>query len=100
MNVLITGTSSGLGFSLAKTFQENGYNVYGISRSNTDLDLKQTQCDFSNLDDTKNSIYELIDINDLEYIILNAGMLGKLDKQCALSTKDYNEIFRYIKTKV
>ena len=93
MNVLITGTSSGLGFSLAKAFKENGYNVYGISRSRTDLDIKQTQCDFNDLDSAKISIRELINVNDLEYIILNAGMLGKLDKQCDLSIKDYNEIF-------
>jgi len=93
MNVLITGTSSGLGFSLAKAFKESGYNVYGISRSKTDLDIKQTQCDFNDLDNTKISIRELINVNDLKYIILNAGMLGKLDKQCDLSIKDYNEIF-------
>ena len=32
MNVFITGTSSGLGFALAKHYLETGHNVYGISR--------------------------------------------------------------------
>ena len=49
-NILITGTSSGLGFSLANVFKENGHNVYGISRSETGLGIKQIQCDFNNLD--------------------------------------------------
>ena len=93
MNALITGTSSGLGLSLAKAFKERGYNVYGISRSKTDLDIKQIQCNFNNLDDTKSSIDGLIDVKDFKYVILNAGMLGKLDKQCNLSIKDYTEVF-------
>jgi benzil reductase ((S)-benzoin forming) len=92
-NILITGTSSGLGLSLANAFKESGYNVYGISRSKTRLGIKQIQCDFNNLDKVKSSIIELVDIKDFDYVILNAGMLGRLDKQCNLSINDYNEIF-------
>ena len=32
MNVLITGTSSGLGLALARELLDNGATVYGISR--------------------------------------------------------------------
>ena len=31
-SILITGSSSGLGYELAKYYHENGYNVVGISR--------------------------------------------------------------------
>jgi short-subunit dehydrogenase len=32
MNILITGTSSGLGFGLAEYYLKNNHNVFGISR--------------------------------------------------------------------
>ena len=50
-NVLITGSSSGLGFSLAKKFKELNYTVYGISRSFTHLYINQQICDFSKPND-------------------------------------------------
>ena len=41
MNILITGTSSGLGYELAKQFSLEGHNVYGMSRKKSDLQIKQ-----------------------------------------------------------
>ena len=35
-NVIITGTSSGIGLELVKTYSKNGYNVISLSRSNLD----------------------------------------------------------------
>ncbi|MBO6795099.1 MAG: SDR family oxidoreductase [Balneolaceae bacterium] len=36
MNVIVTGVSKGLGLEVARTLLNQGYNVYGISRSKTD----------------------------------------------------------------
>jgi len=35
MNILVTGTSKGLGLEITKTLLKNDWNVYGLSRSNT-----------------------------------------------------------------
>lgn len=35
MNILVTGISKGLGLSISSILLENGYNVYGISRTKT-----------------------------------------------------------------
>ncbi len=92
-NVLITGSSSGLGFALANTFKENGYTVYGLSRSGTKLEIVQECCDFSTPSNIVQYLDSLIDVNEFEYVFLNAGMLGKLDMTKNLTVKDYEEIF-------
>ena len=35
-NILITGISSGIGKALAKTYSNNGYEIYGLSRTKSD----------------------------------------------------------------
>ena len=92
MNALITGTSSGLGFELAKRFQKEDRNVYGISRSKTNLPINQMTCDFSDLDSITDRLEELIDTDEFDYIVLNAGILGRISHTKDLSVSDYNEI--------
>ena len=92
-NVLITGSSSGLGFALAKTFKENGYTVYGLSRSGTKLEIAQECCDFSTPSNIIGYLERLIDVKEFDYVFLNAGMLGKLDKTKNLTVENYEEIF-------
>ena len=51
--VVITGTSRGIGKSLATTYLDQGYRVIGISRSNTDIkdpNFRSVQTDMSDLD--------------------------------------------------
>lgn len=36
MTIIITGTSSGIGFVLAEYFGKKGHNVYGLSRKHTE----------------------------------------------------------------
>ncbi len=55
-NVLITGTSSGLGFDLATIFKKKGYNVYGLSRSKTELNINQKVSNFNDLKSIKEVI--------------------------------------------
>ena len=79
-NVIITGTSSGIGLELVKTYSKNGYNVISLSRSNLDekslKNVKHINFDITNdesitnLADTVNKEYNSIDI-----LINNAGKL-------------------------
>lgn len=79
-NVIITGTSSGIGLELVKTYSKNGYNVISLSRSNLDekslKNVKHINFDITNdesitnLADTINKQYTSIDI-----LINNAGKL-------------------------
>ena len=79
-NIIITGTSSGIGFELVKIYSKNGYNVISLSRSdlpakglvgvehiNFDISKKESLVNLINL--VKNK-YKKIDI-----LINNAGKL-------------------------
>ena len=84
MNILITGTSSGLGFGLAKHYLDSGNNLFGISRSkNEELAgndhfhyLRQDISDFALLRQNVTSF--LKDVDQLDLVILNAGMLNEI----------------------
>jgi len=84
MNVFITGTSSGLGFGLAKYYLGTGHRVYGISRKmNEELNnysgfhfLVQDISRFSEVE--TNLISFLKDAQVLDLVILNAGVLSEI----------------------
>ena len=84
MNVLITGTSSGLGFGLANYYLENGHNVFGISRKvNNELKEREnftllTQ-DILHFREVRiNLLSFLKDVKTLDLVILNAGILNEI----------------------
>jgi len=93
MNVLITGTSSGLGYELAKQFISQGDTVYGISRSLSDLDIKQVNCDFTDLQYLAISLNNLIDTKKIDTVILNAGMLGSISETNNLRIDEFYDVF-------
>jgi NAD(P)-dependent dehydrogenase (short-subunit alcohol dehydrogenase family) len=84
MNVFITGTSSGLGFALAKYYLDSGHLVYGISRKmNEELNnysnfhfLVQDITRFSELETNLFSFLKDVQVFDL--VILNAGVLNEI----------------------
>jgi len=90
-NVLITGTSSGLGEALARQFLQNDYNVYGISRSPTGIELTKSEiCDFSALDTIGAHLEKLIDgVDCFDYVFLNAGILGDLKPVSQITIDEY-----------
>tara|TARA_R110002126_G_scaffold793_3_gene4957 strand:- start:380 stop:1063 length:684 start_codon:yes stop_codon:yes gene_type:complete len=94
MNVLITGTSSGLGYELAKECVARGDTVFGISRSKSDLDINQEICDFYNLQEIPTALNSLIGSNTIDIVILNAGMLGTLSKTRDVSIDEFGNIFK------
>ena len=81
MNILITGTSSGIGHALAIEFLEHGASVYGISRRlNARLKkypdyhhLSQDLLKLGEIPDRLGSF--LSDVKTLDLVILNAGIL-------------------------
>jgi NADP-dependent 3-hydroxy acid dehydrogenase YdfG len=93
MNILITGTSSGLGYELAKQFISKGDTVYGISRGISDLNIKQIQCDFHDLQAISIALNKLIDVTTFDLVILNAGMLGDISKTNNLRIDQFQNIF-------
>ncbi|HXK81791.1 MAG TPA: SDR family NAD(P)-dependent oxidoreductase [Bacteroidales bacterium] len=84
MNILITGTSKGLGEGLAKYYLNKGYIVIGLSRSsNTDLrsyeNFTYYSVDLSDLDSLPAKFKSiLVNTPKIDLAILNAGILGKI----------------------
>jgi len=84
MKILITGTSSGLGFGLAKYYLQHNHTVYGISRRlNKDLEkfsnFSFLPKDLADFEETERNIAEFLkDTNSLDLVILNAGILNEI----------------------
>ena len=93
-NILITGTSSGLGNGLANYYLENGFNVIGISRRTPEEFLKSKNythynTDLSELKESKNLINDVFkNHSNFELIILNSGALGDIDRMENLDIND------------
>jgi benzil reductase ((S)-benzoin forming) len=81
MRVLITGHSSGLGKSLANKFISESHEVYGISRSTNPDVQEELICDFSKPHDLQKQISKFFQsLEKVDYVFLNAGILGKIEK--------------------
>jgi len=97
-NVIITGTSSGIGFELVKLFSEKNHNVLAISRKNNalrtlnlpgvmpiDLDLTESE-DYNSLDKYLSSF------KNIDILINNAGYLvNKPFEETTL--KDFQDVY-------
>jgi len=84
MNILITGTSSGIGKGLALEYLKRKNNVFGISRR-TSSELKSykkyyhLELDLTNTESTKSKLPAFIkDVPKFDLVILNAGILGNV----------------------
>lgn len=84
MNVLITGSSKGIGEALSLHYLKSGHNVLGISRTVSEETQKFSSyqhifADFSDLDNLEKIFDDsLNEIEDLDLVVLNAGVLGKV----------------------
>lgn len=84
MNILITGTSSGLGLGLTNYYLDKGHQVFGISRKVNKALKSRKNLSFLPQDLTHyrevqvNLLSFLKDVNMLDLIILNAGILNEI----------------------
>lgn len=99
-NVVITGTSRGIGFELAKQFAEEGHNVLAISRNTQPLEkvnhknIKVISVDISNTDDLQ-KVRDFVDTNwkKVDIIVNNAGKL--VNKPFTdLTSQDFLEVYK------
>ncbi|MDP4222938.1 MAG: SDR family NAD(P)-dependent oxidoreductase [Bacteroidota bacterium] len=79
--VLITGGTSGLGFSLAKYYLNNGYEVTVTGRKPVSMPeyngkFEFVAADFSDLKQTSDAIKQLCEIHRFDIVINNAGILS------------------------
>jgi len=99
-NVIITGTSRGIGFELAQLFAKNNYNVLAISRNTktlNSLSLKNITTLAVNLADEKgiNKVTEFITNNwkTVDILINNAGKLINKPFE-KLTSDDFLEVYK------
>jgi NAD(P)-dependent dehydrogenase (short-subunit alcohol dehydrogenase family) len=84
MNILITGTSSGLGFGLAKLYLDEKHSVFGISRrQNQELNeyknFKFLSQDISHFEELKPKLAAFLEgQTKFDLVILNAGILNEI----------------------
>ncbi len=83
MNILITGTTSGLGLSLKKEYEERGNRVFSLNRET---------CDLSYLSGVTPALEELIQGERIDCAYLNAGVLGSLMPTVDLSIEEIMEV--------
>ena len=98
MDILITGTSSGIGFGLASEFLKRNAQVWGISRRNAD-ELSNNQ-NYHHLhldltdDDSVNRLIpvHLSEIDHFDLVILNAGILGEIKYMNEVSVEQMKRV--------
>ena len=79
-NILVTGASRGLGLGLAKHYLDRGDRVFHLGRSRCPLSserLDEQLVDLADLGAIAGAL-DALDPADLDLVILNAGVLGKI----------------------
>jgi benzil reductase ((S)-benzoin forming) len=98
MNILITGTSSGLGFGLAEYYLKNDHNVFGISRKQNQELNKYSNFNFLSQDishfiELKPKVAAFLEKEKkLDLVILNAGILNEIKDLYFTSLDEINKV--------
>jgi short-subunit dehydrogenase len=74
--IIITGSSSGIGFALAEYFGQKGHRVFGLSRKNVESQyFKTIPTDITDNEQVKVAVSEILKTeNHIDVLINNAGM--------------------------
>jgi benzil reductase ((S)-benzoin forming) len=99
MNVLITGNSSGLGLGLTRRLLDQDAIVWGLSRSgcpiHDDDGLRDRKVDLANLNALPEALDRLLsDCLRLDLLVLNAGILGRIQELHTTDVHDLEHLFR------
>ena len=95
--VFITGVSSGIGYGLARQYLDRGDHVFGVSRR-TPTGLECENFHFLSLDlrdesEMKKTLPEfLAGVNQLNAVVLNAGILGRIGDMKDTTIEDMKKI--------
>lgn len=92
--LIITGNTSGIGLELNKLLIRNNH-IIGISKSKSNIQNNlQVKVNLNNLNILKKKIFEIKIPNKIDYLILNAGILGKIDKINNITIKEFLDILK------
>jgi NAD(P)-dependent dehydrogenase (short-subunit alcohol dehydrogenase family) len=101
MNVFITGNSSGLGLGLTEALLEQDAIVWGMSRRGCPLKarhddaLRDRKQDIANLNQLDDGLQGLLsDCLRLDLVVLNAGILGRIQDISATDVHDLEHLMR------
>ena len=93
-NIILTGNTSGIGLELNKILLDKN-NIFGISKSKSILKNKnQITADFNNLRLLEKKIKKLKLPKSIDFLILNAGILGRIKRIEKLSVDEFLEILK------
>lgn len=69
---LVTGGATGIGKATAILLQQNGYEVYiTYNKTQPDFEVNKIKCNLENIDETKNAINE---VGNIDLLVNNAGV--------------------------
>jgi len=95
--ILITGCSSGFGLALTHLYLDKGYRVFGVSRTNPNIENENfifQSCDLQELSTIKQNLSGFLQkIKTLELVYLNAGMLGEIKSSLEISTEELKKVY-------
>ncbi|MFL2822255.1 MAG: SDR family oxidoreductase [Alphaproteobacteria bacterium] len=95
-NIIVTGSSSGIGLSITKALLKNKANVLGVSRRNPNFSHKNyyhIEFDLSNIENEYEKLSSYIKEKPISGLISNAGS-GKLDSLENFSPKQISEFIK------
>ena len=101
MNVLVTGNSDGLGLALTTCLLDQGARVWGLSRRGCPLagpnqpGLRDARVDLAQLQQIEAGLDGLLsDCLRLDLVILNAGVLGRIQAFAQTDVNDLEQLMR------
>lgn len=93
-NIFVSGGSSGLGKALALNLSQNN-KIYCLSKSLLkSKNIKSIKCNFKNTTSIKQKLKNLISTKKIDYVFLNAGVLGDIKEIKNIKYKKLEEIFK------
>ena len=93
MNILITGTSKGIGKAIAQYYLSKGHNVIGISRSARSIDDdKYTHISYDITNDLNDLIYKIKNIYLTIDVLINSAGIASMNHFLLTSSKKNSEI--------